>query len=183
MASTCDSCGYRSSELKPGGRISEKGKRVTVRVENIKDLSRDVIKDIFSVDVSNDNGIYLQSDSAGVVIPELDLELTSGTLGGIVTTVEDLERVHGFTFGDSLDEAKKSKWLEFRSRLNKLLALEESWSLIIDDPLANSFVAPVTDDIKDDKQLTFEEYERTWEQNEELGLNDMDTSSADAAYN
>ncbi|GAB2216970.1 hypothetical protein Droror1_Dr00000123 [Drosera rotundifolia] len=49
--------------------------------------------------------------------------------------------------------------------------------------LVNSFVAPVTDDIKDDKQLTFEEYERTWEQNEELGLNDMDTSSADAAYN
>lgn len=26
------------------------------------------------------------------------------------------------------------------------------------------------------------EYERSWEQNEELGLNDMDTSSADAAY-
>jgi len=28
-----------------------------------------------------------------------------------------------------------------------------------------------------------EEYERSWEQNEELGLNDMDTSSADNAYN
>lgn len=28
-----------------------------------------------------------------------------------------------------------------------------------------------------------EEYERSWEQNEELGLNDIDTSSADAAYN
>lgn len=28
-----------------------------------------------------------------------------------------------------------------------------------------------------------EEYERSWEQNEELGLNDMDTSTADAAYN
>lgn len=28
-----------------------------------------------------------------------------------------------------------------------------------------------------------DEYERTWEQNEELGLNDMDTSSADMAYN
>lgn len=28
-----------------------------------------------------------------------------------------------------------------------------------------------------------EEYERSWEQNEELGLNDMDTSSADAGYN
>lgn len=30
--------------------------------------------------------------------------------------------------------------------------------------------------------FTDEEYERSWEQNEELGLNDMDTSSADAAY-
>ena len=28
-----------------------------------------------------------------------------------------------------------------------------------------------------------EEYERSWEQNEELGLNDIDTSSADDAYN
>lgn len=27
-----------------------------------------------------------------------------------------------------------------------------------------------------------EEYERSWEQNEELGLNDIDTSSADVAY-
>ena len=27
-----------------------------------------------------------------------------------------------------------------------------------------------------------EEFERSWEQNEELGLNDIDTSAADAAY-
>jgi len=27
-----------------------------------------------------------------------------------------------------------------------------------------------------------EEYERTFEQNEDLGLNDMDTSAADGAY-
>ena len=30
--------------------------------------------------------------------------------------------------------------------------------------------------------ITDEEFERSWEQNEELGLNDIDTSSADAAY-
>ncbi|KAK7860233.1 zinc finger protein zpr1 [Quercus suber] len=68
----------------------------------------------------------------------------------------------------------------------QFLSLEEpwsSWTLILDDALANSFIAPVTEDIKDDHQLTFEEYERSWEQNEELGLNDIDTSSADAAYN
>ncbi|KHG14331.1 Zinc finger ZPR1 [Gossypium arboreum] len=167
MASTCDACGYRNSELKPGGAIPDKGKRITLSVKNINDLSRDVIK----------------SDTASVKVPELDLELASGTLGGVVTTVEGLERVHGFTFGDSLDESKKNKWLDFKARLNKILSMTEPWTLILDDALANSFIAPATDDIKDDHQLIFEEYERSWEQNEELGLNDIDTSSADAAYN
>ncbi|KAJ0076168.1 hypothetical protein Patl1_34563 [Pistacia atlantica] len=175
MASTCDSCGYRNSELKPGGRIPEKGKKISLCVKYINDLSRDVIK----------------SDTASVKVPELDLELASGTLGGVVTTVEglitkiseSLERVHGFTFGDSLDENRKTKWQDFKARLNKLLSLEDSWTLILDDALANSFISPATDDMKDDHQLTFEEYERSWEQNEELGLNDIDTSSADAAYN
>ncbi|CAJ2650328.1 unnamed protein product [Trifolium pratense] len=174
MASTCDACGYRNSEVKPGGRIPEKGKKITLHVKNVKDLSRDVIK----------------SDTASVMVPELDLELASGTLGGLVTTIEglitnisgSLEKVHGYSFGDSLEDHRKSKWLDFQTRLNKLLSLDEAWTLILDDALANSFVAPVTDDLKDDHQLTFEEYERSWEQNEELGLNDMDTSSADAAY-
>ncbi len=31
-----------------------------------------------------------QSDTASVEIPELELELASGTLGGLVTTVEGL---------------------------------------------------------------------------------------------
>ncbi|XP_010435563.1 PREDICTED: zinc finger protein ZPR1-like [Camelina sativa] len=174
MASTCDDCGYRNSELKPGGAIPEKGKKIMLSVKNITDLSRDVIK----------------SDTAGVKIPELDLELAGGTLGGMVTTVEglvtqireSLARVHGFTFGDSLEQSKINKWKEFGSRLTKLLNLEQRWTLILDDELANSFISPVTDDIKDDHQLTFEEYERSWEQNEELGLNDIDTTSADAAY-
>ncbi|THG19929.1 hypothetical protein TEA_021550 [Camellia sinensis var. sinensis] len=167
MASSCDACGYCNSELKPGGRIPEKGKKITVLVKNINDLSRDVIK----------------SDTASVEVPELDLVLTSGTLGGVVTTVEDLERVHGFSFGDSLDDSKKSKWLDFKARLNKLLSVEDPWTLIIDDALANSFVTPATDDVKDDHRYhVIEEYERSWEQNEELGLNDIDTTSADAAY-
>ncbi|XP_077226694.1 uncharacterized protein LOC143860068 [Tasmannia lanceolata] len=173
MASSCDACGYRSSEVKPGGQILKKGKKIMVHVQNMEDLSRDVIK----------------SDTASVRVPELDLELASGTLGGVVTTIEglitkireNLERVHGFTFGDSLDDWKINKWQDFQSRLTKLLKMEEPWTLILDDALANSFVAPITDSIEDDHQLVFEEYERSWEQNEELGLNDMDTSSADIA--
>ncbi|KAL0854561.1 hypothetical protein Bca101_059713 [Brassica carinata] len=193
MASTCDDCGYRNSELKPGGAIPKKGKKIILSVRNVADLSRDVIKvpeDVIEVSVRWPKLTRLYSDTAGVKIPELDLELAGGTLGGMVTTVEglvtqireSLARVHGFTFGDSMDESKKNKWREFGSRLTKLLSLEEPWTLILDDELANSFISPVTDDIKDDHQLTYEEYERSWEQNEELGLNDIDTSSADAAY-
>lgn len=175
MATSCDVCGYRNSELKPGGEIPTKGKKTTLHVQNFKDLSRDVIK----------------SDSAAVNVPELELELSAGTLGGMVTTVEGLivkicealERVHGFQLGDSTYEWKKKKWDGFTERLSKLLNLEEPWTLIIDDALAASFIAPATDVIEDDKQLTIEEYERSWEQNDELGLNDMDTSSADMAYN
>ncbi|WVZ78050.1 hypothetical protein U9M48_025822 [Paspalum notatum var. saurae] len=175
MATTCDMCGYRNSELKPGGEIPANGKKITLRVQNVKDLTRDVIK----------------SDSASVKVPELELELTSGTLGGMVTTVEGLivkicealERIHGFQLGDSTIEWKKKKWQDFKERLSKLLSLQEPWTLIIDDGLAASFVAPATDSLDDDSQLTMEEYQRSWEQNEELGLNDMDTSSADIAYN
>ncbi|KAL6636876.1 hypothetical protein ACP70R_024448 [Stipagrostis hirtigluma subsp. patula] len=175
MATTCDMCGYRNSELKPGGEIPAKGKRITLHVQNAKDLTRDVIK----------------SDSASVKVPELELELASGTLGGMVTTVEGLivkicealERIHGFQLGDSTLEWKKKKWEDFKERLSKLLSLQEPWTLIIDDGLAASFVAPAADSLEDDSQLIIEEYQRSWEQNEELGLNDMDTSSADNAYN
>uniref|UniRef100_A0A0E0AWH5 Zinc finger ZPR1-type domain-containing protein n=1 Tax=Oryza glumipatula TaxID=40148 RepID=A0A0E0AWH5_9ORYZ len=162
-------CRYSApEELKPGGEIPAKGKKITLRVQNGKDLTRDVIK----------------SDSAGVKVPELELELASGTLGGIVTTVEGLivkicealQRVHGFQLGDSTLEWKKKKWEDFNDRLSKLLSLQEPWTLIIDDGLAASFVAPATDSLEDDNQLTIEEYVRSWEQNEELGLNDMDTS-------
>lgn len=38
----------------------------------------------------------------------------------------------------------------------QLLNVEEPWTLILDDALANSFIAPATDNIKDDHQLSCE---------------------------
>jgi zinc finger protein len=135
-------------------------------------------------------GGLLQSDTASVTVAELDLELSAGTLGGLVTTVEglmtnisqSLQRVQGFSIGDSAEPWKRKKWQEFDEHLQKLLRVEEPWTLELDDALANSFIAPATDRSEDDKQLTSLEYERTWDQNEELGLNDMDTAAADVAY-
>lgn len=74
MAFTCPNCGIKTSEVKVGGEITEKGKRITLKVKNPKDLERDVFK----------------SQTAGLSIPEIELELSYGTLGGIYTTVEGI---------------------------------------------------------------------------------------------
>ncbi|KAF3499638.1 hypothetical protein F2Q69_00044309 [Brassica cretica] len=105
----------------------------------------------------------VKSESATIRIPELDFEIPPEAQRGSLSTVEGI-------LARAADE------------LSALQEERKPWTLILDDELANSFISPVTDDIKDDHQLTYEEFERSWEQNEELGLNDIDTSSADAAY-
>jgi zinc finger protein len=44
MAFICDSCGYRNSEIKEGGGIGDKAKRITLKVEKPSDLNRDIFK-------------------------------------------------------------------------------------------------------------------------------------------
>ncbi|KAG2135310.1 ZPR1 zinc-finger domain-containing protein [Suillus clintonianus] len=71
MSTNCDDCGYRDNEIKSGTAISELGKRITLKVEDRDDLSRDILK----------------SDTSGLSIPEIDLDLHPGTLGGRFTTL------------------------------------------------------------------------------------------------
>lgn len=44
MSSNCHDCGYRDNEVKSGGATSEKGRRITLKVEDSEDLSRDILK-------------------------------------------------------------------------------------------------------------------------------------------
>lgn len=50
-------------------------------------------------------------------------------------------------------------------------------TIILDDPAGNSYVQALTDDGSLDERLTIEKYDRTFEHNEELGLNDMKTEN------
>lgn len=54
-----------------------------------------------------------------------------------------------------------------------MIAGDTPFTLILDDPAGNSFVQSLFDDYKDDKNLEISRYTRSFEQNEELGLNDM----------
>eukprot|EP00698_Gefionella_okellyi_P005854 TRINITY_DN15291_c0_g1_i1.p1 TRINITY_DN15291_c0_g1~~TRINITY_DN15291_c0_g1_i1.p1 ORF type:complete len:458 (-),score=113.22 TRINITY_DN15291_c0_g1_i1:42-1415(-) len=169
MAFVCDGCGYRNNEVKAGGAISPVGKRYELRLLNKEDLSRDVLK----------------SETAELYVPEIELHLTAGTLGGRFTTVEglmtqiseQLSSANPFVMGDSADTESRQKFRDFSEKLRQLSTGETEFTLIIDDPVGNSYIQPFADDSNTDAQLRVVEYERTAEQDEELGLSDIKTEN------
>lgn len=44
MSTNCFACGYRDNEIKSGGAVADKGKKITLKVEDEEDLSRDMLK-------------------------------------------------------------------------------------------------------------------------------------------
>lgn len=50
-------------------------------------------------------------------------------------------------------------------------------SLILDDPSGNSYVQALTDDGSLDERLKITTYTRTYEQDDDLGINDMKTEN------
>ena len=180
MATVCEHCGYRTNDVKTGGEIPERGQRITLRIEQIEDLSRDILK----------------SETCALKSQELDLEVQPGTLGGRFTTVEGLltqvrDQLHGQIFdlgnegeailgGDSMGTTTTEKWGAFFDKLNSAIRGEMKFSIVLDDPLASSYVGPCLKDVAEDPQITKEDYERTAEEIEDLGLNDLKTENYEA---
>jgi zinc finger protein len=177
MNTTCDDCGYKSNDVKTGGEIPDKGKKVTLRVRTAEDLARDILK----------------SESCALECPELSLSVNPGTLGGRFTTVEGLltqvrDDLHNQIFeadadaeatarrNDSLSADEKKRWEEFFDNLNAAVKGQKEFTIVLTDPLASSYVQSLADDpSQPDEQMTVEEYERTDEEEEDLGLKDMKT--------
>ena len=44
IALTCDTCGYRSNEVKSGAGVSEKGTWIALHFTDPSDVSRDILK-------------------------------------------------------------------------------------------------------------------------------------------
>lgn len=164
MSTVCDHCGYKSNEVKTGGEIPQKGKKITLKVENIDDLSRDILK----------------SETCAITIPEINLDLHPGTLGGRFTTLEGLlAQVYDELYGriylrttDSMESEKQERWRIFLQRLEDARNGKIKFTVILDDPTAGSYLQNLYAPDPDPNML-IEEYERTYEQNENLGLNDM----------
>lgn len=132
--------------------------------DDAADLSRDILK----------------SESCSMVVPELHLDIQEGTLGGRFTTLEGLlrqvyEELESRIFtqtSDSMDEATKTRWVEFFARLKDAIAGKVKFTVVMEDPLAGSYIQNVYAPDAD-PNMTIEDYERTKEQNEDLGLSDI----------
>jgi zinc finger protein len=170
MSTVCGHCGYRSNEVKTGGEIPEKGNKITLQVEKPEDLARDILK----------------SESCSLECPELGLSVNPGTLGGRFTTIEGLltqvrDDLYKQIFdlgddeaGDSLPSEDKDKWDKFFEGLDVAIKGEASFKIILADPLASSYIQNLCLP-NDDPQITTEDYDRTEEEDEDLGLKDMKT--------
>jgi len=172
MSTVCEHCGYRSNEVKTGGEVPEKGKKITLKVDGSSDLARDILK----------------SESCALECPELNLSVNPGTLGGRFTTVEGLltqvrDDLHQQIFdvgdeagagGDSLPSEAKQNWKKFFDGINEAIKGEKKFTVILTDPLASSYVQNLC--LPDpDPQIESEDYDRTEEEEEDLGLTDMKT--------
>ncbi|XP_034021770.1 zinc finger protein ZPR1 [Thalassophryne amazonica] len=166
MATTCDACGHRTNEVKSGGATEEMGTRITLHLTDPSDMTRDVLK----------------SETCSVAIPELDFEMGMGAVGGKFTTLEGLLKdikdlivsKNPFVCGDSSTADQVDKLKAFGDKLDTIIAGEIHIHMILDDPAGNSYLQNVYAP-EPDPEMKIEKYTRTFEQNEELGLNDMKT--------
>lgn len=44
MATVCDACGHKDNEVKGGSGIEPKGTKITLKITDTSDMSRDVLK-------------------------------------------------------------------------------------------------------------------------------------------
>jgi len=164
MATFCEICGEKTNEVKSGGGIEPKGKKISLNMTDKSDLSRDVLK----------------SETCQISIPELEFEMGGGALGGRFTTIEGLmnnmmEEIENNSLwgsGDATAPDVDERMKKFKERFRNCVKDGTDFTLVLDDPAGNSYLqnlyAP-----DPDPEMKIEEYERSFEQNEELGLNDM----------
>ena len=238
MCIQCENCGYKCNELKSCGPIPSMGTKLTLSINSMQDLKRDVIK----------------SDTCSIQIPNLDIELLhGGSITSSYTTIEGLLRKiydqlyqhNPFHTGDSSlstftstftstaasttaassgsQKSSSTRSTYYKSILDKLQGIANGFqeympcTLILIDPLGNSFIgpqpssstSPSLEQLQDednensmssnptsnsnlvgtttngafngnDANLLLEEYERTYEENESLGLNDIQTEGYEA---
>jgi zinc finger protein len=126
---------------------------MTIKIETPDDLNRD----------------FFKSDTSSLIIPEIGLELSQGTMGSFYSTVEgflekiinQLSKENPFV-GDSSDKEQIKNFEKFIEIMKDCKKGKIPFTMEIDDPLDNCFIYnrhyP-----NSDPQVKYENYERTHE--------------------
>ncbi|GIY18396.1 zinc finger protein ZPR1 [Caerostris extrusa] len=162
MSTYCEACGHKTNEVKSGAGIEPHGIRFTLQVKEHKDLTRDLLK----------------SDTCKISVKEIELEVGScafrsrySTVEGILTTIkEQLIESNPFITGDSADLIRKGKMEVFLQKIDEIIDGKRTVTFIMDDPCGNSYLQSFE---PPDENLVVEKYQRSMEQDDELGLLDM----------
>lgn len=202
MSMLCELCGFKSNEIKGGGGIPKFGTKITLTIASEDDLAREVLKSDtagiaipeldFSLDEGGLDGIYTTVE--GLLKTMRDRLESANPFGSGDSAIKQ----HRANDGGAFSEASPTT-VRFLAFLDKLKEMSEGqnlpFTIEISDPLSNSFVGAVPKDAialsyqaeKDgnrlcyetyvDKGMQVEEYERTHDQNEYLGLNDIKTEN------
>lgn len=142
----------------------------------------------------------LQSSSASIALPELELALSTGSAGGLATTVgrlisslaDQLGSAPSLSPGEGLGDEDAADWASFLGNLKAFAKLEKPWTLELTDPLDCSLIgAPPAADSKkeegggvgiaaaaaagaaapaEDVRLSVVRYERTPDENDHFGM-------------
>ena len=88
---------------------------------------------------------------------------------------EALQETRSFQLGDSADQLTRSLWRDFFEKMEQAIQGETKWTLILTDPLDNSFIAPRNgaDSESEDAQLVAEYFTRSTEEDAEFGIDHL----------
>lgn len=159
MSFECEHCGYQNNEIQSGGKIAEKGIRITLQVATPRDLNRQVVK----------------SDYTGIRIPHLDFEIPAQSQKGEITTIEGI--INRSISALEQDQPRRREEFPdtaveidlFISKLHSLKILDEPFSIIFEDISGNCHVENPKAPIKDNLcSITY--FRRTKQQNQKLGI-------------
>lgn len=177
MAFTCESCGWKDVEVKGGGAVPAKGTLIELYYDpkvpgaQSRDMTRDIIK----------------GDQSSIEIPEVELFVEQGSLGGMYTTVEGLltalrDKVvdaNPFATEEATDSAvasRKAAFSAFKAKMDDVVAGTVPFTLRLRDPMANTWIySPYefADPPTEDPFINVVQYTRTPEEELHLGLLDM----------
>lgn len=159
MSFSCEHCGFENNEIQPGGEIEPNGCKITLRVTNESDLNRRIVK----------------SDYTSVRFVELDFEIPAQSQKGEITTIEGIidRSIAGLEQDQPvrrIEHPEVATQIDaFTESLRKLKAVETPFTVIFEDISGNCRVenphAP-----QSDTECTITHFNRTKEQNHELGM-------------